>query len=151
MGKTPPGMGDARLASLLARPHMVAVVGLSDKPGRPSDEVASYLQAQGWRIIPIHPMIKEWRGRPAHASLKELPDDVAASVEIVDVFRKSEDGMGVAADAMARWPAGGKVFWMQLGAENAQAAAMLRARGWDVVENRCLKIEQMKVKNEGQL
>ncbi|MEW6722822.1 MAG: CoA-binding protein [Candidatus Micrarchaeota archaeon] len=118
----------------------VAVVGLSDKPERPSYDVAEYLLGQGYAIIPVNPNIAEWKGIRAYPSLSSIPKSV--KVEVVDIFRKSEDVPPVVEEAIA---IGAKAVWMQLGVVNGKAAARAREAGLAVVMDRCMKIERMRL------
>jgi len=128
------------IRQILASCRTVAVVGLSPKPERASYEVARYLQAHGWRIIPVNPVAAASGatilGEPVYATLQEAAQH--ASIDVVDVFRNSEDVPPVAQEAIA---IGARALWLQLGIENAQAAAAAQAAGLWVVQNRCLKIE----------
>ena len=112
----------------------IAVVGLSSNPMRASNEVAAYLKGAGYRIIPVNPNEREVFGEKAYARLEDVPEPV----DIVDVFRKSEDVPPVADAAIG---SKAKVLWMQLGIENAEAAEKARAAGLVVVENSCLMVE----------
>jgi predicted CoA-binding protein len=125
--------GDA-VAQILRTAKTIAVVGLSSNPMRASNEVASYLKAAGYRIIPVNPNEREVFGEKAYARLEDIPEPV----DIVDVFRRSEDVPPVADSAIS---IKAKVLWMQLGIENAQAAEKARAAGLTVVENACLLVE----------
>ena len=125
--------GDA-LAQILRNAKTIAVVGLSSKPTRASNDVAAYLKAAGYRIIPVNPNEKEVLGEKAYARL----EDISEPVDIVDVFRRSEDMPPVTDSAIA---IKAKVLWMQLGIENAQAAEKAHAAGLTVVENACLMVE----------
>lgn len=128
------------IRQILASCRTVAVVGLSPKPERASFEVAHYLQAHGWRIIPVNPVAAASGatilGEAVYASLQEASQH--ASIDVVDVFRNSEDVPPVAQEAIA---IGARALWLQLGVENAPAAAAAQAAGLWVVQNRCLKIE----------
>lgn len=128
------------IRQILATCRTVAVVGLSPKPDRASHEVAHYLQAHGWRIIPVNPVAAASGatilGEAVYASLQEAAQH--ASIDVVDVFRNSEDVPPVAQEAIA---IGARALWLQLGVENAPAAAAAQAAGLWVVQNRCLKIE----------
>jgi uncharacterized protein len=95
------------MSQILKTSHTVAVVGLSSKPNRPGYSIPAYLQEQGYRIIPVNPTINEALGEKAYASLHEIPE----SVDIVQVFRRSEEVPPVVEDAIA---IGAKVVWMQL-------------------------------------
>jgi hypothetical protein len=125
---------DEVIRDLLTRYRRIAVVGLSDRPDRPSYGVARYLQDAGYEITPVNPTIQETLGKRALASLKAVPPPV----EIVDVFRRAEDVPPVVDDAIA---AGAKVLWLQLGIVNEAAAERARQAGMTVVQDRCLKVE----------
>jgi hypothetical protein len=129
---------DEVIRDLLTRYRWIAVVGLSDRPDRPSYGVARYLQGAGYEITPVNPMIQETLGKRALASLKEVPPPV----EIVDVFRRAEDVPPVVDDAIA---AGAKVLWLQLGIVNEAAAERARQAGMTVVQDRCLKVEHQRL------
>ncbi|ATY84766.1 CoA-binding protein [Kyrpidia spormannii] len=129
---------DQELANLLKTSKTVAVVGLSDNPDRPSYEVASYLQSQGYEIIPVNPRIGQSLGRKAHRSLRE----VEGPVDIVDVFRRGEEVDELVDQAVQ---AGAKVLWMQLGVVNEQAAKRAQDAGLTVVMDRCMKIEHQRL------
>ena len=122
--------------ALLATSKTIAVVGMSNRPDRPSFEVASVLQDGGYRIIPVNPQYAGSLilGEPCVASLA----DIKEPVDIVDCFRRSEDMVGVATDATALSPLP-KVLWMQLGVANEAAAKIARDAGMDVVQNQCLE------------
>jgi len=117
----------------------IAVVGISDKPDRPSFGVASYLLDHGYTIVPVNPNLSEWRGIQAYGSLSGIPSDVR--VDVVDIFRKREDVAPIVEEAIK---IGAKVVWMQLGIVNEEAAKKARGAGLEVVMDRCMKIEHMK-------
>jgi predicted CoA-binding protein len=125
---------------ILAHCRTVAVVGLSPKPHRASFGVAQYMQAQGWRIIPVNPVAAASGatilGEKVYATLLEAARH--EKIELVDVFRKSEDVPPVAAQAVA---IGAQALWLQLGIENAEAAAAAEAAGLRVVQDKCLLVE----------
>ncbi len=112
----------------------IAVVGLSDIPARSSYGVARYLQQQGFRIIPINPNLAEVLGEKCYASLRDVPD----KIDMVDCFRRSEEIVPIAHDAIA---VGAQCLWMQIGVINHQAAKIAEAAGLKVVLNKCTKIE----------
>jgi predicted CoA-binding protein len=122
------------LRRILRQSRVIAVVGLSADWFRPSFFAAKYLQEHGYRVIPVNPRYAEILGEKCHASLREVPE----KVDIVDVFRRSEDVMPVAEDAIA---IGAKVLWQQLGVRNEAAAEKARAAGLEAVMDRCVKIE----------
>ena len=127
---------DAKIRSILERVKTIAMVGASPNWNRPSYFVMKYLQGKGYRVIPVNPAIagKTLLGEQAYASLGDIPD----KVDMVDMFRTSEEAPGVVADAIA---IGAKVVWMQLGVRNDSAAKTAEAAGIEVIMNRCPKIE----------
>ena len=135
------------IEQILRAARTVAVVGLSNKPERASLEVATYLQQQGYRIIPINPAYagQAILGEPVYATLQEAADALASSgtrIDIVDCFRKAEEMQPVAKDAI---DVRAGCLWMQLGIENQVAADLARAAGLDVVMNHCMLIEHRKL------
>src|SRR5271166_5295811 len=125
------------LLDLLRFTKTIAVVGLSSNPSRPSHEVSSYLQSVGYRIIPINPNESEVLGQKSYPRLEDVPDPI----DIVDVFRRSEDVPPIADSAIA---INAKALWLQLGITNSSAAEKARAAGLLVVEDACLLIEHKK-------
>ncbi|MCU0591560.1 MAG: CoA-binding protein [Desulfobacterales bacterium] len=123
---------DEDVKALLLKAKTIAIVGLSPKPDRDSYQVAAYLQQHGYRVLPVRPAQTEILGEKAHASL----DDIPGPVDIIDVFRSSDQVLPHAREALRLKP---NVFWMQEGIENREAAALLTAAGIDVVMNRCIK------------
>jgi uncharacterized protein len=126
------------IAHILQNHRTVAVVGLSPKPHRDSHEIASYMQRQGWRIVPVNPAagVAEILGEKVYPSLIEAAKH--AQIDLVDVFRNSADVPPVAEEAIS---IGAKALWLQLGIEHAGAAEKARAAGLLVVQNRCLLVE----------
>jgi uncharacterized protein len=116
--------------------HSIAVVGLSPKPHRDSFRVAKYMQAHGFRIIPINPNAPEVLGEKAYASLTEAAHH--ERIDMVNCFRNSEDIPPIAAEAIA---IGAKSLWLQIGVSHDEAAAHATAAGLVVVQNRCLMVE----------
>jgi predicted CoA-binding protein len=129
---------DAGIKEILSASKIIAIIGLSPKPGRDSYQVAEYLMTKGYSIIPVRPAQTEILGEKAYASL----DDVPRPVDIVDVFRSSEQVMPHAHEALRCKP---KTFWMQEGIENREAAALLTAAGICVVMNRCIKRDHVRL------
>ena len=125
---------DALIDRILAEARTVAVVGISDKPDRPSHVVARYLKERGYRIIPVNPALKEVLGETAYPSLSEIP----GTVDLVDVFRKSADVPPIAEEAVR---SGARFFWMQEGVVNEEARERLEGAGIPVVMDRCVKKE----------
>ena len=128
---------------ILHHHRTVAVVGLSPKATRDSYEVAEYMQQQGWRIIPVNPAagVDKILGEKVYASLSEAAQQ--EHIDLVDVFRKSEDVPPVAAEAIA---IGAKGLWLQLDIEHAESAAAARLAGLRVVQNKCLLVEHRRLR-----
>ena len=127
---------DAKLRRILSTVRTIAMVGASSNWNRPSYFVMKYLQGKGYRVIPVNPTTagKEQLGETIYASLRDIPE----KIDMVDVFRASDQVGPVVEDAIA---IGAKVVWMQLGVRNDEAGARAEAAGLDVVMNRCPKIE----------
>lgn len=131
---------DAKIARILRRVKTIALVGWSPKADRPSHRVAAYLAGRGYRVIPVNPgQAGEMSGfgEVVRGSLAEVALEVGP-VDMVDIFRRSEEVGPVVEEAIAT---GASVIWMQLGVENAEAAAKAEAAGLEVVMNRCPAIE----------
>jgi len=123
--------------AILSGPKTVTVVGISDKPDRPSHVVAKYLQVRGYRVIPVNPLVTEVLGEKAYKSPAEIPE----RVDLVDVFRKSADVPPIAEEAVR---IGARFFWMQEGVESDRASEILDAAGIPCVMGRCVKKELAK-------
>jgi hypothetical protein len=113
----------------------IAVVGCSNTSGKDAHEIPKYMLDHGYDVIPVNPFAEEIFGREVYDSLAEVPE----GVDIVDVFRPSEEVAGIVDEALEREDAG--VIWTQLGIEDDEAAARAEAAGKQVVQNRCLKVE----------
>lgn len=114
--------------------HTIAIVGLSNKPDRPSFEVASYLKNQGFRIIPVNPHISEVLGEKAYLDLLSIPKEI--KIDVVDIFRRSEEVFPHVKEAIERGDV--KTIWMQEGIVNKAAEEYARQHGLEVVSNFCL-------------
>ncbi len=136
---------DAFLKDILTRTKVVAVVGVSMNPVRPSYYVARYLTLKGFKVVPVNPGNAGQRlfGQEVRASLSDCPD----TVDMVDIFRRSEHVTPIVEEALQVFPAL-RTVWMQIGVENAEAAALAEARGIDVIQNRCPKIEYQRLFGE---
>ncbi len=123
------------IRALLESSRTVAVVGLSDKPYRASHSIARALQDFGFKVFPVNPNLSgPVLGEEPHNSVAEIAD----TVDIVDVFRRSENVMATARDAVA---AGAKILWMQSGVINEEAASHARENGLTVVMDRCIMVD----------
>jgi uncharacterized protein len=125
---------DPQLRALFGDLRVVAVVGLSSKPWRASYTVAEYLQAHGYRIVPVNPRETEVLGERAYPTLLDVPRDVG--VEIVDVFRRAEHTPEVARQAVE---IDARLLWLQEGIENEEAARVATEGGLDVIMGVCIR------------
>ncbi len=133
------------LRRILAGCRTIAVVGLSAQWHRPSFFAAKYMQAQGYRIVPVNPGVTEVLGEPCHPSVTAAAAALARQgqrIDLVDCFRKTEDIPSIADEAIA---IGAKCLWQQIGVLNHTAAAKAQAAGLDVVLDRCVKIEHARL------
>ncbi|MEO8922816.1 MAG: CoA-binding protein [Caldimonas sp.] len=128
----------ASLRRVFASSRTIAVVGLSAEWHRPSFFAAKYMQEHGYRIVPVNPRYSEILGERCFASL----DEVEVAIDIVDVFRRTEDVPPIAAQAIA---IGAKCLWQQIGVKNVEAARLAEAAGLDSVMDRCVKIEHARL------
>ena len=129
---------DEELTEILAL-DTVAVVGCSTTPGKDAHDVPRYLLDSGYDVVPVNPFAEEALGRTAYDSLSAVPDDI----DIVDVFRPSEEVSVVVDEALDRADAG--VVWTQLGIRDEDAAARAEAAGKRVVQDRCIKVEHRRL------
>jgi len=116
----------------------IAVVGISDDPERPSHFVASFLESHGYKIIPVNPKLTEWEGKKCYPDLLSIPE----KVDVVDIFRRSEAVPPIVDEAIK---IKAKVVWMQEGIVNEEAAAKARDAGIEVVMDRCMKKEYIRL------
>jgi predicted CoA-binding protein len=128
------------IKNILSTYKTVAIVGISPKGDRPSYIVASYLKTKGYRILPIRPDGDILLGEKVYPSLQEIPREI--EVDVVDIFRKSEDVLPVVEEAIQRRV---KVVWMQEGIVNSEAAAKAERAGLKVVMDRCIKKEHQRL------
>jgi predicted CoA-binding protein len=129
---------DDGIRELLARVKRVAVVGLSPKPHRDSNRIGRYLIERGYDVIPVYPREEEILGRKVYRRLQEIP----GGVELVDVFRRSEELPAVTEDALA---AKAPALWFQLDCVSEQAAARARAASVQVVMDRCIMVDHARL------
>jgi predicted CoA-binding protein len=130
------------LRRILANNRVIAVVGLSAEWHRPSFFAAKYMKEHGYRIVPVNPKYPTILGEASYPSLRSLPPQLAAQIGMVDCFRRTEDILPIAQDAVA---IGAKVLWQQIGVKNLQADALAREHGLDSVMDRCVKIEHARL------
>jgi uncharacterized protein len=128
----------AGLRRILASSRTIAVVGLSAHWHRPSYFAAKYMQDHGYRVVPVNPTYEEVLGERCYASVAAIPE----AIDIVDCFRKAEEIVPIAREAVAK---GARVLWMQLGIRNDEAARIACDAGLDVVMDRCVKIEHARI------
>ena len=125
---------------ILNSSRVVAVVGLSPKPDRPSYGVASYLKGKGYKIIPVNPRAEEILGVPSYPDLSSIPEPV----DVVDIFRRSEEVPAIVEEAIE---IGAKAVWMQEGVINDEAATRAEEAGLRVVMDRCMLKEHQKLQS----
>jgi predicted CoA-binding protein len=126
------------LRRILATTRTIAVVGLSADWFRPSYFAARYMQEHGYRIIPVNPKYPQILGQRCYPSLV----DIGEKVDMVDVFRRTEDVLPIARQAVE---IGARTLWQQLGVANAEAESLAREAGLDSVADRCVKIEHARL------
>ncbi len=127
-------METLEISQILKGFRTIAVVGLSPKENRPSNQVARYLVEAGYNVIPVNPGQEEILGRKCYPDLESIPE----AVEIVDIFRRSEDIPPIVSSAIN---IKAKVVWMQLGIVNDDAATEAKKAGLSVIMDRCIKID----------
>jgi hypothetical protein len=137
-----PVSDDDTLRDLLAMDR-IAVVGCSSTPGKAAHEIPAYLQRQGYDIIPVNPFAEEILGEPAVDSLSEVDGEI----ELVDVFRPSEEVAGIVDETIERVEADNDVeaVWLQLGIHDDEAVETAEDAGLTVVVDRCLKVEHQRL------
>lgn len=129
---------DATVRALLEKTRRIAVVGLSPNPARPSFGVSRFMQAAGYRIVPVRPAITAALGEPAYARLTDVP----GTIDLVNVFRRAEEIDAIVDEAIRlRLPA----IWIQLGIVNDAAALRAQAAGITVVMDRCIMVEYQRL------
>lgn len=125
---------------ILSTSRVIAMVGLSPNPERPSYTVATYLKEHGYRIVPVNPQIQEIVGEPSYPELSSIPEPV----DVVDIFRRSEDVPAIVEEAI---DIKAKAVWMQEGVINEAAAARAREAGLSVVMNKCMRKEHQEMQS----
>ena len=138
------------IKNILESYSTVAVIGLSKDPSKESYEVAKFLKSRGYHIIPVNPSADQILGEKSYPSLQDLPEELKQSVEIVDIFRRSEDVPPIVDQAIELRKKYGKphVIWMQLDIVNEEAAKKAEAAGLTVIMNHCMRIERQRLDME---
>ena len=129
-----PLISAATLKRIFADSRIIAVVGLSPKAARPSNQVARYLQQAGYQIIPVNPGQSEILGERCYPNLHAVP----VQVDVVDIFRRADQVEPIVQDAVA---IGAKVVWMQEGIIDGQAARLAEQAGLTVIMDRCMQAD----------
>ncbi|MBC7219423.1 MAG: CoA-binding protein [Hadesarchaea archaeon] len=142
---------DERLKSLL-NVKTVAVVGMSKDPSKYGHKVGAYLKGHGYRIVPVNPSAEEILGERSYRSLLDIPEELQREIELVDIFRPSQDIPPIVAQAIELKKKHGKLrgVWMQLGIINEAAAEMAEKAGLEVVMDRCIMLEHRRLRRENQ-
>lgn len=128
-----------KIPEILKNYKNTAVVGISQKPDRPSNDVANYLKYAGYNVIPINPVYDEVLGIKCYPSLKEAARQI--KVDVVVIFRRPDDIPPIVKEAVE---IGAKAVWIQLGLVSEEAARLALDAGLDVVMDRCMKVEHMR-------
>lgn len=136
-------MTDQEIKDVLREAKNIAVVGLSPKEDRPSFRVASYLKAQGYRILPVRPGVDEILAEKAYFRLSDIPSEI--EIDVVDIFRRSDEVLPIVEEAIMRKA---KTIWMQEGVINEEAAQKAEAAGLKVVMDRCMLKEHRRLQRE---
>ena len=123
-----------KIREILQECRRIAVVGLSPKPARPSNQVAAYMLRAGYDIIPVNPGHAEILGLPCYPDLQSVP----GTIDMVNIFRRSEEVLPVVMAAIDKKV---RVIWMQQGIVNEEAAALAEKQGITVIMDRCLKVD----------
>ena len=135
------------IKQILKEYKTVAVVGLSREVGKDSHRVSAYLKAHGFHIIPVNPFADEVLGEKSYKRLLDIPPEIQKTVEIIDVFRPSEDVPPIAEQAVKLQASYGNphVMWMQLGIVNEKDAKAAKKSGLTVIINKCIMVEHRRL------
>lgn len=129
---------DEAMTDLLSNARLIASVGLTDDPGRPSYQVASYQQSQGYKVIPVNPSMKSVLGHKAASNLTEVDEPI----DIVNVFTHGSQAPSIVEAAIQ---SGAKALWLQPGVNSPEAEQLAMAAGLTVISNRCFKTEHQRL------
>jgi predicted CoA-binding protein len=134
MSKIPPdNVPEERIKEILEKSKIIAVVGASRTEGKPAHYVPAYLKSKGYKIIPINPLADEILGEKAYKSLLDIPPDI--KIDVVDVFRPSEEVTKVVEEAIKR---GVKIVWLQSGIYNKEAVELAKKNNIEIIWDRCM-------------
>jgi predicted CoA-binding protein len=124
----------------------IAVVGISRDPTKDSNIVSKYMKEKGYKVIPINPNSTEIFGERCYPTLSDIPEEIQQMIDIVNIFRPSNDAVQITLDAIKIKKKTGaiKVIWMQLGISNQQAAFEAEKAGLKVIMDRCIMVEHRK-------
>lgn len=135
-------MDDLALRELLVGSKTIAVVGMSDKPERDSNQVGAFLMEMGYEVIPINPAVSEILGRKSYPSLKALPP--GTKVDIIDVFRKSDAVPAIVDEVLSISPQP-KAVWLQLGVISDESGQRVRSKGIGFVQDLCIMVQHKRL------
>lgn len=140
-------MNDIYIETILKKHKTVAIVGLSREPEKDSHRVGGYLKAHGFRIIPVNPFADEVLGEKSYKSLLSIPPEIQKTIEVVEIFRPSEEVPNIVDQAIRLKALHGtlQVVWMQLGIVNDKAAKAAKKAGLTVVMNKCMMVEHDRI------
>jgi len=138
-------MSNSEVTEILNKYRVIAVVGLSNQLGKPSHRVAAYMKKHGYKIIPVNPTIEEALGEKSYKSLLDIPQEIQRTIDVVDIFRRSEDVSPIVDQAIQLKQKFGRplVVWMQLDIVNQAAAEKAKQAGLQVVMDKCLMKEHL--------
>jgi predicted CoA-binding protein len=136
-------LSQKEIQEILEKYKVIAVVGLSKEPSKPSHKVAVYMKKKGYRIIPVNPFISEVLGEKSYKTLLEIPRETQKTIEVVNIFRRPEDVPPIVEQAVKLKKTYGRpyVVWMQLGIVNEIAAETARKAGLIVIMDSCIMVE----------
>jgi uncharacterized protein len=136
-----------QVRDILKKSKVIAVVGLSNELGKESFRVAAYLKQHGYRIIPVNPFVDKVLDEKSYKSLLDIPVEIQKTIDVVDIFRRSEDVPPIIQQAVEMKERVGRPFvvWMQLCISNESAASAARQAGLVVVMDKCLMVEHQQL------
>jgi predicted CoA-binding protein len=140
-------LSQSQIKDILEETRTIAVVGLSNDPEKISYKISTYMQQHGYNIIPVNPFVDYVLGEKCYKSLLNIPVEIQKTIDIIDIFRKTEDILPIVEQAIQLKAAIGKkvIVWIQLGIVNEQAAETAKQAGLVVVMDKCLMIEHQRL------